>query len=157
MIRNLYLLVIACFPVLFFSCKEEDVTPSFDKEVRLTFPYEYWSTNQTQLELLPSYSHLVKFNKTDYSNLDSIIFYSSIATESLDNTAELELFNVTDNVSIGNTTIQASTDFLKYTLIKSGNIKNELPNKEIDIAIRLKSKNGKYVYVRSSFLLLKRK
>jgi hypothetical protein len=145
--------------LLFSSCKKEDVIPPLDKEVRLVFPFEYWSTNQTNFDLLPDFTHLIKFDKTNFSDLSAITFYASIATESLDNTVEMELFNVTDNVSVNNTSLQASTtvtSMVNYKLVFTDNILNELPEKEIDLAIRLKSKNGNYVYVRNAFLLLKR-
>ncbi|WP_162056254.1 hypothetical protein [Pontibacter pamirensis] len=151
--------IIMSLSLVFLSCKKEEVIPVLDKEVRLVFFSGHWSTNQTDFELLPDFTHLIKFDKTNYSNLSSITIYASIATGSLDNTVEMELFNVTDSVSVNNTSLQASTTVttvINYKLVFSDNILNELPEKEIDLAIRLKSKNGSYVYVTTPFLLLKR-
>lgn len=171
MIKTISLFMFIGLSLLFSSCKKEDITPVenitpveditpvLDKEVRLVFPFQYWSTNQTHFDLLPSFTHLIRFNKTNYSNLNSITFYASIATESLDNTVEVELFNVTDTVSVNNTSLQASTaktTMINYKLVLTDNILNELPEKEIDLAVRLKSKNSNYVYVWTPFLLLKR-
>ncbi|WP_161888040.1 hypothetical protein [Pontibacter russatus] len=157
--KCLSLVILIGLILLFSACKKEDVIPPLDKEVRLVFPFDYWSTNKTDFDLLPEPTHLIKFKKTNFSDLSSITLYASIATESLDNTVEVELFNVTDNVSVDNTSLQASTKIttmINYKLVFTDNILNKLPEKEIDLAIRLKSYNGKYVYVTSAFLLLQR-
>lgn len=148
-----FLLIIS---FMFFSCKKEDDTPQLDKEVRLNFPMDNYITWKPQFELLPSHYHLVKFNKANYPHLKSITFFASLATSDNSSIAEVELFNVTDSVSINNTLLQASTLQLNYKLVQSVNIFDELPDKEIDLGVRLKSQDETYVYVWKPFLLLER-
>ncbi|KAA9345761.1 hypothetical protein [Adhaeribacter soli] len=156
MIKKIGLFLCIGVSVLMSSCKNEEVIPNLDKEVRLNFPFEYWPSNKTQFELSPKYTHLIKFNKTNYSGLTSIKLYSAMATEVVGDTAELELFNITDNTAVANSLLMASTPSLSYQLVQSSNIINELPNKEIDLGIRLKSKKGQFVYARTPVLVLSR-
>lgn len=148
MIKNLPYLLLLGSTLLFSSCKKEEVAPVkddvivpvLDKEIRIVFP-EISSTPSKEFYFQPSRDfYLIKFNKANYNNLKSIILYASFTIgQWSEDVVTLNLYNVTDNVPINNTTLEAtiSKGDLSYLLAETGNIINDLPDKEIDLAIRL--------------------
>jgi hypothetical protein len=87
---------------------------------------------------------LVKFNKLNYSDVDSITFVPSIGMVNYNSveppaTAHVELFNVTDDEPIAGSELQS--DVYGYLFKESGDIYDALPNKEITLSIRVKSSN----------------
>jgi hypothetical protein len=80
--------------------------------------------------------HYPDFDKTDYSNVTSILFVPSIVSFEASNTVTVELYNMTDNVSISNSQIDHSGTFaFKY----SENIFEYLPDYPITLGIRMKN------------------
>ena len=121
----------------------------YDKQLRLYFN-GYWITNGSAWELLPSYTHLLKFNKLNYVDVDSIIFVATLREQdgNPNNTCQVKLFNVTDNADIVNTQLEATGTELVWR--ESGNIFSVLPSKEITLGIMIKSSDGSsYVEVLS--------
>lgn len=111
---------------------------SHDKQIRIRFggldiatDSDEWT--KTRYETLT----LIKFNKNNYPGVDSIIFTPSAYSNAAGINCYVQLYNLTDNVPIENSTVQS--DVYDYIFIDSGNIYNYLPDKEIDLAIRIKS------------------
>lgn len=109
-----------------------------DKQIRIRFggldiatDSDEWT--KTRYETLT----LIKFNKNDYPGVDSIIFTPSAYSNASGINCYIQLYNLTDNVPIENSTVQS--DVYDYIFIDSGNIYDYLPDKEIDLAIRIKS------------------
>ena len=126
----------------------------YDKQIRLTFPFAFLSTNSIQWQLPNTYTYLTKFNKTFYVDVDSIIFVVPIS--SARDTSYAELYNITDSVPIIGS--QLSTVSSSYQLCETGNIYNNLPSDEITLSIRLRVSNSTgYCYVSTPQLILYRK
>jgi hypothetical protein len=96
-------------------------------------------------------SGLVKFNKTLYSNLDSIVFAGQVKVQDKGEYQVAELVNVTDNQVIANAAIDVSG--LSYTLIQAGNIMDQLPAREVTLGVRIRTSTG-YAYWPGSQLYL---
>jgi|WetSurMetagenome_2_1015567.scaffolds.fasta_scaffold103772_2 hypothetical protein len=125
----------------------------YDKQIRLTFPFEWWSTQSTQWELGDTYTYLTRFNKTSYTNVDSIIY--SVLMNSEGDTAYTELYDVTNSASVAGS--QLSTVSFSYQLLETGNIYYTLPDTEITLAFRLRTSNSSnYCYIRALQLILYR-
>jgi hypothetical protein len=105
-----------------------------DKEIRLYFnPSDFYSQSNSFM-LLPEDFYIVKFNKSNYVGVDSIIF---MATLGRGGGAEAKLFNVTDNIDIPNTLLQASG--FKFEWRETSNIFTSFPNTEITVGIKLRA------------------
>lgn len=85
------------------------------------------------------------FNINNFVNVDSVIFVSDPYVYNKSNHVILELYNVTDKQVINNSLLRTNHVYNEKTLLRSPNIFNELPKKEINLGIRLRSeKNGEY-------------
>lgn len=99
------------------------------------------------------------FNVGNYLDCKSITFIGSI-TANIDpenltysDTCYLELYNITDNSIITNSTI--FTTSMTPVWVESENILDYFPNKDIDITVRLrKSENGYIVGVYSASIYI---
>ena len=147
----------------FIACDKEDDggggNANLDKEIRIDFPLDYWSTKDTAYELFPLHTHLQDFSKNNYADIDSIFFICAIATRTGD-TAYVRLNSKTDDEIIHLTEFSQSTVSgleLEYSWTTSKNIIDVLPNENSDICILMKSKRNEYVVLRSAYLLIKRK
>jgi len=128
-----------------------------DKQIQLLFGGDF-GTDLSQWLISPySTYNLIKFNKQYYVGVDSIVFTCSLKNDDPTNKVYAELFNLTDSLSISNSQIEANK--VNYDYIDSKNIYNSLPNKEITLAIRIRTeKNGVWVSTgKTSFLFLYRK
>ena len=127
-----------------------------DKQIRLNIPAGGQGTSGTDWRILPEPSHLIKFNKNYYVNVDSIIFICSFGNDgSSAASAFVNLYNVTDSLPIANSLLQNNTN--PYVWVESGNLLDELPSEEINLAIRIRSETqGIGVGIASAFLLLYR-
>ncbi len=120
--------------IFIISC-ETPIEP--DKQIRLEFGKKI-GTSSTDWELLPDESaQLIKFNKNNYPGADSITFAASMYNEEPHSKCFVQLYNVTDSIAIGNTTLESYEDY--YVIKETGNIFDYLPDKEINLAIRIKS------------------
>lgn len=141
------------------SCKKYVKEKDLDKQVIVNFPFGmYWSSKSPTFENAPSGFNLVDFDKRDYPKVDSITFNVELATEVLTDSVYARLFNVTDSVEIPNTLLSASTNGTGSSLVAvhTNNIYKSLPDKKITLAVQLKGKTGRYVYVYSPYLKLRR-
>lgn len=113
----------------------------FDEQVRLSFGESFLFTTGTDWVMSHNQNeHLIKFDKTNYLDADSIVVGMRIATTNASTTCFGELYNITDNVSIANTQLSSTvinTAPFEYTF--SGNIFDDLPDHEISIGMRIRS------------------
>lgn len=141
------------------SCKKYVKEKDLDKQVIVDFPFgTHWSSKSTTFENTPTGYNLVDFDKRDYPKVDSITFNIELATEVLTDSVYARLFNVTDSMEIPNTLVSASTNGTGSTLVAvhTNNISKSLPDKKITLAVQLKGKIGRYVYVYAPYLKLRR-
>jgi hypothetical protein len=117
--------------------------PGTDKQLRLEIGESNVGTNSTDWFNTPFQTfRLIKFNKLNYSNIDSITFVPSMNTPIATNKVYVELYNWTDNVEITNSQLTSNTP--DWIFKESKNLYNQLPDKEIILGIRLKSEASSY-------------
>ncbi|ALI98347.1 DUF7151 family protein [Rufibacter tibetensis] len=129
-----------------------------DKQIRLPFPSENgYGTSTTEWYLIPEVSlRLIKFNKANFSNVDSITFTSNLRSNDGSTNCFVELLNLTDNTVISSSALKSNSPI--YNLVESKNIFKELPNKEITLGVRMRSEqDGIYVQGHIFHLFLYRK
>ena len=145
-----------CVICFFSACRKETiaVAPALDKEIRIQFPVSPYYTNATTFQSLPESSNLLNFNKQDYPNVNLITFNVVIRAANAKDSVYARLFNVTDNVEVANSTIVMSRVIAQQK--SSTNIYFSLPNKNIDLAIQVKSFNNSTIYIEEPFLVLRR-
>jgi len=154
MINKLFVLII--FEVLLLSCekdcpcvlKEESIT---DRQVRLDFQFgsTVWNTKiSTPGEILPEQYSLLRFNLYNYQIIDSVIFVAKIWSSQKDNECIVDLYNLTDNQVIPRSQIKTSSTDFQGLYIYSQDIKDNFPDKEIELGLRIKSQTeGVYVSI----------
>lgn len=112
-----------------------------DEQIRLSFGNHFlfnssvdWIISNNETE------HLLKFNKLNYTNVDSIVVATRLATTNSGVKCFSELFNITENTSIPNTQLESTvlnTEPFEYVF--SDNIYDDLPDGEIDLGLRIRS------------------
>lgn len=117
--------------------------PGSDKQVRIDVGESNVGTNSTDWYNTPFKTYrLIKFNKLNYTNIDSITFVGSLYTPDVSNKVYVQLYNWTDNVEIGNSILISNVD--DWIFKESRNLYNQLPDKEIILGIRVKSEYSNY-------------
>lgn len=158
-IRLINLMIFSAF-LLLSGCglvESDAVSEAQDKQVRLEFSGDFVTTSDNwQLAPYQTY-YLLKFSKKNYSNVKSIIFTASLYSSKQGNTCYLELFNVTDSTVVENTLL--TSDEKSYVFKETGDIYKNLPDKEINLAIRIRSAaKGTYVATgKTAYLFISRK
>ena len=121
----------------------------FDEEVRLKFGRNILNHSGTNWVMFSNETeHLFQFDKTNYSNLDSIKVSMSLSTSSSSTQCFGRLYNMTDGVEISNTEL-SSTNYGEFPdqYIFSPNILNDLPDYPISIALQVRSETeGVFVW-----------
>ncbi|MES2558253.1 MAG: hypothetical protein V4590_00830, partial [Bacteroidota bacterium] len=113
----------------------------YDKQIRFKVG-DGISTSSTSYSLV---SKLIKFRKTDFIGVDSLIFVASPYTSGGGNFAEVELYNFTDNVVVSNSILSSNTNSASALSLQTGNLFNNIPDKEITLGIRCRSTvNGQF-------------
>ena len=135
--------------------KDGTKTGGYDKQIRLSMDmqgregvYDQWS----------SHIALLKFDRRNYSGVDSITY--SVYTYLTDTTYNhiIELFDYDTGDSIPNSRIISNVDLKHAKFVESGNIYKYLPDKEITIGIRHKSSDpAKSATLGSGYLFMYRK
>ena len=126
-----------------------------DKQIRLPFPTGGSTRSTTYLvseHISEQNQYLVKFNKTNFADVTSITFGVTL-TAAIDPmfsgenaTAYVELFNVTDNASIPNSELQITANGTTTTaFLETGDLSSALPEKEIQIVMRIKVSSANHV------------
>jgi hypothetical protein len=117
--------------------------PETDKQVRLAIGESNVSTTSTDWYNTPFQTYrLIKFNKLDFANVDSITFVPSLYTSDAANKVFVQLYNWTDNVVISDSEITSNTP--DWIFKESGDLYDKLPNKEVILGIRIKSESSSY-------------
>jgi hypothetical protein len=82
--------------------------------------------------------NIYHFNKANYTGVDSVIFMANPnVVGDTTNYSQVRLFDLTDSVPIGGSTLSSNTTSQKVFL-QTGNIYNALPNKEITLTIEIR-------------------
>jgi len=139
-----FTLALFSFSLVLLSCEKDDI--QLDKQIRLEFggpsTGSYMGISDTSWYLVnnPDYV-LVNFDKSNYSQLSSVTFSASIWSDNASNYCSVELYNLTDGNSIPNSIITSNQRMVNSyaDYIESDNFINSLPDKPIDIAVRIKS------------------
>jgi hypothetical protein len=131
---------------------------NYDKEIRIPFPAVTHGTWDTTWYIQRHAYSLFDFNIENYFGLDSVIFSVATEMQNVDDTCFVRLFNYTDSVVINSSFMWSTNEEL--TRIRSGNIFNELPKKNIDIALSIRGhipEYGNMVSAKFPYLILYRK
>ena len=153
-----FFLIVLCFHLQ--SCEKEQeqnsISINLDKQIRLNFPYMSVFTNSTSGVILSPGFSLIDFNKSNYENVDSIVFSASISTDDTTAHCIAELFDLTDNIVIFNSLIE--TNKHNTVWVESKNIFASLPDKNIDLSIKLRTdKQGSGASIFDALILIYRK
>ena len=111
---------------------------NYDKQVSLPFGYSDFSSQpgDTIGDLYTDYK-IIKFNITNFINIDSVIFYCELKESDTSSLAEVQIFDLTDSTEILNTVLQ--TNQSNWQSLVTGNILNYLPGKDIDLCLRIRN------------------
>ena len=109
---------------------------TMEKQIRLTFELTTWGVPYDSVYTILSCCSIPKFNITNYLDVDSVVFFAYISAEGENNYCIVDLFNLTDSIAIKNSLLKTNLD---GEYVETGNIYNNLPKKEIDLAIRIRS------------------
>lgn len=135
------MIILGLFPSFMWTCTVNEVGPAgedgvSDRQIRLALGEQFNTTDSLRID---GRFDLIRFDKRNYVNVDSIIFTSRMRSETVGNQCLVDLFNVTDNVLLESA--QLSTDTTNFDWIASDNIFDGLPNKEITLAVIIRSEN----------------
>ena len=164
MLKNVFILFLT---ILLMACEGpsgpngiDGKDGDYDKQIRITFPFEYWGTDSFEWQIGDSYTYLTRFNKTAYTNVDSIIFVvpmtSDWGNDVTTDTSYVAFYDVTNSTPIVGS--QLNTVSGLYQLLETENIYNNLPSSEITLSIRIRRSDSSGIcYVRTPQLILYRK
>jgi hypothetical protein len=111
--------------------------------IELSFTFFSSGTISTFSNSYNAVGELLNFDKTTYSEADSIIFTADLSSNGSDAIASYaDLYNTTDDMIIEDSEISSSLDFANKVFIRSGNLLPGLPDKGIDMSLRLRSDPG---------------
>ncbi|WP_203256358.1 DUF7151 family protein [Hyunsoonleella ulvae] len=82
---------------------------------------------------------LIDFDKRNWIGVDSIVFIPKIRSHNTSNTAFADLYDLTNDRVIDNSTVSTTSD--TYIHIESPNIFDDLPEEEINLSIQLRTEN----------------
>lgn len=123
----------------------------FNEEIRLVLFSSNASANATN-EIdgkIVDNGKIIGFNKNNLNSSEASIIYTVYAsTSNKEVSCFVELYNLTDNMIIQNSTLSTNIEGFPGELLISDNIIENLPNKEIDLALRFRTeKEGEDVYI----------
>ncbi|MFH6988716.1 hypothetical protein ACHRVW_13315 [Flavobacterium collinsii] len=120
------------------------------EEVRVSIP-----TANTSSSVVTTWGG-VTFDIRNFKNVKSVVFEASPYVANSNNYALLELYNITDNKVIENSLIRANNLSSALQDLKSSEILNELPQKEIKLGLKLSSEvYGQFSGVYGAHLVLR--
>lgn len=101
---------------------------------------------------------IIKFNKNNFLGLDSIVFIAVPYVSDPSFQAVVDLYNVTDDVSITGSEIVSNQTLNVNGFVQTGNLYDQFPGKEITLVTRTRStKEGAYAGCYYAYLVLFRK
>lgn len=101
---------------------------------------------------------IIKFNKNNFLGLDSIVFIAVPYVSDPSFEAVVDLYNVTDGVTIAGSEIVSNQTLNVNGFIQTGNLYDQLPGKEITLVTRTRStREGAYAGCYYAYLVLFRK
>jgi hypothetical protein len=104
-----------------------------------------------------AHGELLKFNKHNYPGVDSIILVCNPYVGDVSNTANVQLYNLTDNVPIAGSSLTAN-NLYSAKFIQTANLYNNLPDYDITLGVSLFSSiEGKFAATGTCYLFLFRK
>ena len=110
----------------------------YDKQTRLQFEFTSGiGCSQSAGYVWEDEYMVTKFDVDNYTGVNRIIFSASICSSEANNDCIVELYNVTDDVSIAQSVVQ--TNSTTPIWVDSDNIINEFPAGEIDLGIKIRS------------------
>lgn len=128
-----------------YICNGSDA--SSDKKTIYSFGVNSIAVNSasgTNVGIIP------KFNKLDYSNVDSVTIYASLTkgfgSDPTAMNATVEVYDVTDSTVISGSAAGGPMTGTAV-LVESGNFYNSLPEKDVNLAVRVKSPVDGYTVV----------
>ena len=133
-----YSLLVAVLLIISCDKDDNDIELQLDKQIsfQLFFSQAWGDTIWTNP--YDRYDHCLKnFKKSNYPDINSIIISVPMCSYTTNAICYVDLFNLTDSVSIENSQLETNTYGMIY--IESPNIIDEIPNKTIDLALRIKS------------------
>ncbi|GAB4395638.1 MAG: hypothetical protein OHK0053_05190 [Microscillaceae bacterium] len=142
------------------QCTINEVGPpgqdgGFDRQLRLPLGTALITTPSQDTVFADGQFDLIRFDKRNYLEVDSIVFVSRMRAQVDEDTCRVLLYNHTDNTFINNVVLERDTTTFEW--VSSGNIFSALPNREIDLNVVLVSKkNGAIVEGGQSYLFLYR-
>jgi len=124
-----------------YLCNVDPTFNNSDNLIRLVVSRHDVNTSSTDwvINQYPTFN-LPDFCKEDYSNIDSIIFVPSMHTHDLNTKCIVDLYNLTDGLSIENSQIESNMP--GYNFHYSQDIYEFLPSERIDIGVRVKSEHA---------------
>lgn len=140
--------------IIITSCNKEDdnYIDTSDKKVIIGLYSEKGSTSIHDTTVYST--NALMFNKTDYSNVDSIVLVTSgvetVSSSSLINVKKeivIELYDLTNDKPIENSKI-VTDDILSSETVASMDIKDFLPKSAINLGIRITITNHANFYVK---------
>lgn len=138
--NHLLLILIICFSLLSACTINEIGAPGidgdYDKQIR--FPLGENRSTTDSLRTNEQYD-LIKFNKTNYIKVDSIVFVSRLRANIDQDTCYVDLYNATDKIVIASARLESDTTV--FQLKQTKNIYNAIPAKEISLGVIIKSRN----------------
>jgi hypothetical protein len=127
---------------------------STDKQIIL--PIDYSANTSSTTPVIGA--GLIKFSKSNFIGVDSIILAANSYVGNVTNTAIVELYNITDNVAVSHGKIISSNLYSNTGYIQTDNVYRSLPDKEIMLGISLKSGNeGMFAAAGTCYLILYRR
>ena len=104
---------------------------------------------------------IIKFDKRNYPEVNSIVFSPHVFNGNSANQTFVELYNITDDVVIVNSTLSPSStagSLETAEILESANLFDDLPEKEITLSIRLRSSDiGTSIFLTGeSYLIMER-
>ena len=137
-ISLLYVPFILCLTSCFIAC-DSGIDGNTDRQVRLRFDFGadgYSWRDTTWFTTRPS-SYLIHFDKRNYGNVDSIVLSVALQAHDSATSSIVELYNITDDIPIVGS--QLSVKGAETVWVESPNLYPFLPDKDITLALRMKS------------------
>jgi hypothetical protein len=124
------------------------------KVIKLEFEGEFTGTSEDWSLLNETVTSQFNFNIVSYPTVDSVIFKASLRSERENIRCVVELFNVTDEIPIQGSALFSQIRYQLHS-VRSSNILQNFPNKEIGLGVRIRSESSiNYVEARHFSLLI---